>query len=475
MTKEHKILTNKLAAKYILQKCFYTFLKEVYLTLNPGQEFLENWHIKYLCTLLEEVENGKHKNIIINIPPRSLKSTIITVAWTAWMLGKYPNKKIITASYSLKLSTKLSQDCRNVMTSTWYRNAFNCFKIANDQNCKHKFSTTKHGVRIATSVGASIIGEGADILICDDPLSPLQAYSKTYRDRVYDWFMESFSTRLNDKKNGIKIIVMQRLHEDDLCGRILNLFSNKWLQVIIPAIADKDKIYQTYRYKTFIKENAYLHEDREDKEVLTEICSNLGSQAFSAQYLQKPIPLSGNIVKREWINRYEKIDYNQGIIVQSWDLAFTNKSYSDYSACTTWLIKDHNFYLLDVFKAKLEFSSLKKKILNLYHSWDCHYLILEDTVATKALIDDISTNKELNVIRYQPLSDKITRLALCGPIFESGKIHFPESAEWLMDFERELFSFPNCDHDDQVDSVSQFINYSKKFTQQNLNKYILTF
>jgi predicted phage terminase large subunit-like protein len=446
----------------ILRTDFLSFAIKVFNTLNPGKSIENNWHIQLIASLLQETYEGGHKNLIINIPPRYLKSTLISVAWTAWMMGKDPTKRIMTASYSQSLSTKLSSDTTYIVQSLWYQKLFPHFKIAKDQNRKTKFATTKHGFRLATSVGGTTIGEGGDVLIADDPISPLQASSKKMRNRAISWYKESFSTRLNDKKRGIKVIVMQRLHDDDLVGRIIKDMPDDWRVVNIPAIAEKDELYETKRFSYFRKKGEYLHESREGKKELDEMKRQLGSYAFSAQYQQKPVAEGGGVIKKEWIARYELLPKDPSFIVQSWDLAFTNKSYSDYSICTTWFVEKDKFYLADVYRVQKEFPDLVKDSELLFKKWNAEIMVVEDTVASKAFIQEVKKNTKCRIIGSRPIQDKLTRLAITSPAFESGKIHFPKNASWLVDFENELLSFPETPHDDQIDSTTQFLAYVKR-------------
>lgn len=455
----------KIVKNYMLRNCFYTFFNEAFYFLNPGRTFHNNWHIHYLASLLGEVANGKHKNIIICIPPRALKSTMISVAWCAWLLGRNPALRILCASYIQKLSNKLSIDCRNLIKSSWYQEIFPELKLASDQNSKSKFCTINGGFRLSTSIAGSVIGEGGDILICDDPLAPTQANSRLYRDKAYDWFMESFSTRLDNKKQGIKLIVMQRLHDDDLCGRIIREMGDFWKIVVIPAISDQELVFHTENFSKIMHKGELLNEAQEGKEQLDIMEKQLGVSAFSAQYLQKPIPESGNILQKEWLQFYDELPNEQGLIVQSWDLAFTENINSDYSVCTTWQIISDKLYLLDVLRVKKEFVGLMKEFKNNYQKWQANLVIVEDSVASKSFIQNVRATFECNIKTSRPKGDKVTRLAITSPIFEAKRVYLPKSVAWLADYMIELMQFPHVRHDDQVDSTSQFLLHINEIQQ----------
>ena len=206
----------------VLRNDLSAFIHKSFNTINPSVKYSHNWHIDLIAEYLKEVYNGNIKRLIINIPPRSLKSVCISVAFPALILGKNPSSRIIVASYSEILSLKHSTDCRIIINSQWFKKLFPDFQLNQSQNEKHKFATTQNGYRFATSIGGSLTGEGGDILIVDDPHNPQQIMSDKYRLKTIEWFSNTFVSRLNDKKNGVIIIVMPRLHQNDLVGYLLS-------------------------------------------------------------------------------------------------------------------------------------------------------------------------------------------------------------------------------------------------------------
>ena len=362
----------------------------------------------------------------------------------------------------------MSLDTRAIVNSDWFKAEFPNFALSCDQNRKTKFSTKKHGFRLSTSVGGSVIGEGGDVLIVDDPISPLQAHSSIYRDKVFNWYNESFSTRLNDKKTGIKLIVMQRLHDDDLVGRIMRANPQDWGLVNIPLIAIKDEFYISENFTYFRGKGEYLHEARDGENEIAELKRQLGSYVFSAQYQQEPVVSEGSLIKANWIKRYDSLPEDPKYIIQSWDLAFTTKSYSDYSVCSTWFVgNDNNYYLAHVHRVQKEFPKLINDCRKLYDKWLASMVIVEDTVSSKAFIQELRHANDFKVISIRPKGDKLTRLAIASPAFESGRIHLPKIADWLVDYENEILSFPKSIHDDQVDSTTQFLSYIEQAQRRN--------
>lgn len=294
---ENEVLENDLSA----------FIHKAFNTINPGVQYNYNWHIELIAEYLKSVFDGSIKRLIINIPPRSLKSVCVSVAFPAWVLGKKPNSRIIVASYSDVLSLKHSTDCRLVVSSQWFQALFPNFQLVDWQNEKHKFVTTQNGYRFATSVGGSLTGEGGDILIVDDPHNPQQLMSEKYRTKTLEWFSNTFISRLNDKKNGAIIIVMQRLHPNDLVGYLLDKKDNNWTVLSIPAVAEKDAYYSMGNFEKFRLKGDILHPTREGIKEIEQIKKDMGSYVFSAQYQQNPVVEKGNIIRVEWIKRFKLI------------------------------------------------------------------------------------------------------------------------------------------------------------------------
>ena len=212
---------NQRLLQAVLRNHFPSFVVKTFFTVSPGTKYLHNWHIDAIAEKLKQVMDGTITRLIINMPPRYLKSICVSVACPAWLLGKDPSKRIMVASYSQALSNKHSLDCRLLMNSQSYQDLFPWTRIAKGENQKSKFVTTKRGFRFATSTGGTATGEGGDILIVDDPQNPTKINSKSYRKNTIEWFEQTFISRLNNKKTGAIIIVMQRFHEEDLCGHLL--------------------------------------------------------------------------------------------------------------------------------------------------------------------------------------------------------------------------------------------------------------
>ena len=444
----------------VLRNDSSAFIHKSFNTINPSVKYSHNWHIDLIAEYLKEVYNGNIKRLIINIPPRSLKSVCISVAFPAWILGKNPSSRIIVASYSEILSLKHSTDCRIIINSQWFKKLFPDFQLNQSQNEKHKFATTQNGYRFATSIGGSLTGEGGDILIVDDPHNPQQIMSDKYRLKTIEWFSNTFVSRLNDKKNGVIIIVMQRLHQNDLVGYLLSKPENNWTVLSIPSIAEKDEYYSIGNFEKFRKKGEILHPSREGIREIERIKKDMGSYVFSAQYQQKPIVKEGNMIKFQWIKRY-KIKIQPNRIFLSFDTAIKAGLKNDPTVCTVWGEKENKLYLLNVYREWLEYPDLKRKSIEIINKYNPNAILIEDKASGQSLIQDLKKEIKLPIISIKVLKDKITRLASVSPFFECGAVFIPTEAEWLTDYENELYSFPFCEHDDQIDSTSQFLQWYK--------------
>lgn len=451
------------------RKYFAFFMRETFRVINPGIEFKKNWHVDLIGHYLQAVSEGKIKRLIINIPPRSMKSTITSICWPAWIIGNDPSKRIICASYSQHLSDKLSLDSRHLVKSWLYSKIFPNVKMVRDQNKKNKYMFSDRGFRFATSVGGTTTGEGGDILILDDPHNALDVISKKRREKSIQWFQQSFLSRLDDKKNGAIVLVMQRLHQEDLTGFLLKTQPKEWTVLSIPAICQEDTTYEINGLCYDYKKNELLHQTREGVEVIERLKRELGTYTFSAQYLQDPLSINSGMIKKSWIEYYKTPTSIAAYetIIQSWDTAIKSGDENSYSVCTTWGRLHGSFYLLDVYRDKAEYPTLKRKVIELYRQWNPDRVLIEDKASGQALLQDLKKEHyQLPLVPIKVNKDKFTRFASVSPLFEYGRIFINQHALWRLEYEQEILTFPNSKHNDQVDSTSQYLNYILSATFQ---------
>jgi predicted phage terminase large subunit-like protein len=432
---------------------FPTFIRRCFHSLTPGSSFQMNWHIHALSHHLEQVRLGKIKRLIINMPPRSLKSIVSSVAFPAFVLGHDPTKRLIAVSYGSDLATKHANDFRSILGSDWYRRAFPKTRIST-KNTEAEVTTTRNGYRLTTSLDGTLTGRGGDIIVIDDPLKPIDALSDAKRERVNQWFFNTLLSRLDDKQNGAIILVMQRLHMEDLTGLLLR--SGEWTVLNLPAIAEEDERIAIDADQFYLRRaKEVLHPQREPMSILESIRNDLGPDLFAAQYQQAPVPPGGGLIKRAWVRRYTQLpDVPYRRILQSWDTASKEGVMNDYSVCTTWLLDEDKFYLIDVLRERMDYPTLRERVIAHAKVHKPYQILIEDAGHGTALAQELKgTSLWINPIK--PERDKLTRMSIqCGK-FASARVYFPEHAPWLADLEAELFTFPQSKHDDQVDSISQ--------------------
>jgi hypothetical protein len=247
--------------KALLRTDFKSFVIKVFKEVSPNNRYLDNWHVDVIChELMRITEEEDNNRLIINIPPRHMKSIICSVAYPAFILGHNPRAEIICVSYADELSSKFALDTRRVMETSWYRDIFPGARIAKDKKAVNDFNTTKGGGRYATSVNGTLTGRGADYIIIDDPIKPQDSFSDNIREKTNQWYGHTLYSRLNDKNRGKIIVIMQRIHDDDFTGYLLSS-DPTFRQVKIQAIAGKDeewRIKDRLRNKERVSKNRYL-------------------------------------------------------------------------------------------------------------------------------------------------------------------------------------------------------------------------
>jgi len=459
-----KLTTNEYCA--LLRSDFNAFIERSFAELNPATHFLSNWHIELIAAELEACRRGETKRLIINVPPRSLKSHCASIAFPAWLLGHDPSAQIIVASYGQELASKLSSDCRSLLSSPFYQGIFST-RLSPQRQGVQEFATTKKGFRMATSVGGVLTGRGADFIILDDPLKPEEALSETQRRTLNSWYDHTLLSRLNDKRTGCIIIVMQRLHEDDLVGHVLQL-PDAWKVVRFPAIAEHDEQYviQTILGKGRFerRQGEALQPEREPLDILAQIRERLGEYNFAGQYLQAPAPLGGGLVKAEWFKTYNAAEAPSTfeMILQSWDTANKPTELSDYSVCTTWGAKEKHIYLLDVFRKRFAYPDLKRAVRDQAKAFGPETILVEDRASGTQLIQELVSEGLHAIQKYGSSMDKTMRLHSVSSTIENGFVHLPDKAAWLAEYLHELTTFPNAKYDDQADSTSQALDWFKQ-------------
>jgi predicted phage terminase large subunit-like protein len=410
------------------------------------------------------VAEGSIKRLIINVPPRHMKSISVAVALPAWTWATQPHKKFLYASYASSLSIRDSTKCRRLIDSLWYKAHFgDKFRLTDDQNQKQRFENDKTGYRIATSVGGALTGDGGDIICIDDPHNSVEADSSKVREGVLEWWDQAMQTRLNDPKTGAFVIIMQRLHEQDLTGHILaNQLEGEWDHLMLPAryeVGAPNPMRSSLGFTDpRTQEGELLWPDRMDEKTLKTLERSLGSYAAAGQLQQRPSPKGGGILKASWWVPWEKEELPEvTYVIQSWDTAFETKESSSYSARTTWGIFKHNGHdcliVLEAWYDKVTYPELRKLAQEAYNDWEPDAVLIEKKASGASLLQDLRM-AGVPVLAYSPDRDKVARAHASSALLEDGRIYYPKR-KWAEDLISICAAFPAAKNDDIVDTCTQ--------------------
>ena len=511
------------------------FVRDFWPILEPGTRLSWNWHMDHICDHLEAITYGvlgrfadfPHdedkpaltaatyaaiRDLVINVPPRSTKSIIISVMWPAWAWAEVePSLRWLFSSYSLDLSLDHSRMCRDIIRSEPYQRRYgDCYQLRDDHDTASDFANDKGGRRQAISVGSATTGKGGDILVADDPHNVIEGESEADRKRVKRWFGQAFSTRRNDPATGARVVVMQRIHQDDLSGNLL-AEGSRWERLIYRQEYEPEKDadggaapsrttalgYADMRDT----EGELLWPDRFTADVVAAARIDLGDYGFAGQHQQRPAPLAGGIFHREWWQRYSLSQHRAiqfrrfGIFVDTAQKTQAGNDYSVFLLAAIDALQD--YYMLDLWRAKVEAPELLNAA---YDFWlKCTKLtgaalpmLIEDKGAGTGLIQSLRRgdvgrdpgvkgySRQLAMLRpkipalpfhgdgrsgqSQELKrwmtfDKVTRAQHASPIVQAGRVWIPTEAEWASQFVEECAGFPNWLHDDQVDVLAMAIKW----------------
>lgn len=431
-----------------------TFVRTMFRA-RKGADFVTSWHHEIICEALEKAIIGKTKRLIINIPPRYSKTEIAVINFIAWCMGNFPDCEFITASYSKRLASTSTWSARNIIQHEKYKEIFGDIGITKDSNAKDEWRTESGGCVYAAGTEGTITGYGAGkmrdyfggAIIIDDPHKAGEANSDTMRQNVIDWFNETMESRTNSKETPI-IIIMQRLHEEDLSGYLLaGGNGEKWEHICLPVLNDKDEPLWPFKHT------------REDLRRI----ETSNSYVFAGQYLQLPSPKGGGIFKTEWWRYYRALPTIKYRKIYA-DTAQKTKDHNDYSVFQCWGYgEDGKIYLLDQLRGKWEAPQL---LTSAKLFWNKHKGVKDLGALREFKVEDKSSGtgliqqlKQTGIpIKGIPRSiDKITRYYDIAPQIEVGNVVIPENEEWVLEYTNEFEKVPNGKNDDQIDPTADAI------------------
>jgi len=447
-----------------LENSLLEYTKWYFPTIKK-EPFIASWHHNAICKVLEQVYNGDLTHVIINLPPRYTKTELVVKAFISWCILKNRKSKFLHLSYSDDLALDNSSQVKELILEDAFQAKWD-IELKKDSQSKKKWYTLEGGGVYATSTGGQITGFGAGSLnedvfegaiIIDDPIKPEDASSDVIRSRMNERFNNTIKSRTNSKKTPI-IIIMQRLHEDDMTGFLLDGGSEfDFFHLNLPAINEDGPNEYDPRFKGEAlwprKHDALQLKAMEAKSIMT----------YAGQYQQRPAPAEGNIIKKEQIKFYMELPKTINYKAHSWDFTFKKSNNSDYVVGQVWgRTKDRqDFYLIDLIRDKMSFNESLEAIKHLAKKHPDYNAVLVEEKANGAAIIDSITRDVNRVIPINPDESKEARFEAMAPLFFGGNVYLPHPSicPWVNMLIDELITFPNSKHDDQCDSMSQALNF----------------
>lgn len=422
------------------------------LAMSPAYQLPP--HVKVTIAHLEAVERGEEPRSAIVMPPRHSKSETVSKLYAAWFLGRHPDLQIISIGYSQELADDVGRKVRNLIADPRHEAIFPSCRLSSDSAAAHRFATTAGGVYFAIGRGGSITGRGANILIVDDLFKDGdEARNPSLRRSIRQWFAETAMTRL--LPGAAVILVGTRWHSDDLIGSLLREHPDAgWKVLSFPAIAEHDE--------SFRKEGEALWPTMYPLSYFEEQRRLLGAPGFSALFQQRPILEEGAIFKAEQFRFYDGPNPVFQRVILSFDTAFKVGADNDYSACTVWGQAGNQYYLLFVWRGRVEFPELKQIVAALARQWMPSAVLIEDSASGQPLSQELKRIPELQIVPVRPKGDKLSRAHSITPLIESGAVLLSGPGPQREMFLEELLAFPNGAHDDMVDSATQALIYMRE-------------
>ena len=461
----------------LLENDLGAFFRESWNVLEPGRKLAWSWHYDLLAEYLWLVREGKFQErypgimgIIVNVSPRTAKSSFLSICYPVWTWLKEPARRFLCASYSSELSTEHSLRRRDLIQSTWFQELWGSkFKLKSDQNVKHHFENDQTGAMTSTSVGGTSIGRGGDTLILDDPISATQALSEIERSKANNWIDHSFRSRINDPSSGLIIMVMQRLHDLDPTGFLLNSDPDRWLHIKLPLEAEEPEEWKfPVSGRVVIRQvGEILQPDRFNPLTVGRLKNR--RLIWAGQHQQRPTPLEGNMIKRGDVRWYGGMDSDTGIkddplppkfdlVIVSADCAFKDLATSDYVAVGAVGIKGNRRYVLNIVNKHLDLEGTETEIKRQVAEYGAGSILVEDKANGSAVIKRLK-RELVGVIAIEPEGGKIARMFAAAPEWQAGNWYVDRNAMWAEAFLDQLMKFPNAAHDDMVDAMTQCSNW----------------
>lgn len=425
-----------------------------------SETYIDAVHMRAISAALHKVAVGETRRLLIAVPPRHFKSYLASVAFPAYLLGLDPSLKIVCASYGSDLADSFASQSRDVLQSPLYQAVFPQTRLAKKHMALKTLRTTKTGYRYATSIGGVLTGIGADVVVIDDPMKAADASSDVIRDSVGDWFKQSLMTRFDKPAEGRVVVLMQRLHQDDLIGRLKA--EEGWTVLELPGVGQVTQTLDLgFGKTTVLKPGQILFPERFDQKTLDQLRHDLGEAGYAAQILQRPTPAGGHLFNLGKAKRYNlpatiPNQKFEGTVV-SVDCGAAAGVTSDYTAITTWGVIGRWVYLLHAVRGRWTLPKLISTIKPIIEkaSSKRRIVLIESGGAGHPLRHMLTEDGIPDVVNWTPNKGKEARAEVANLRLEQGCFLLPHKAPWLEEVEAELASFPHGKNDDYVDSISQ--------------------
>lgn len=445
---------------------FGDFIRKAWAITEPGKELVEGWHLGFLAETLTAVSLGQINRLIINIFPRSLKSTIVSVDWPTWEWTYAPERRFMFISHEISLSTDLSMARRAILESEWYRGDFPKVVLAGDQNEKKLIQNTRRGKLISTSTKGSATGKGGNRIVPDDYLDPDQAESDTEREAALAGWGRKFSSRLDDPQKDAIVVVEQRLHPRDFTAKLEA--EGGWTKIVIPSdnYTPEPLFFSFPISKKVVKiePGEATFPERKPMTLVLRERTTKGSRTHDAQERQAPQDNGAFIFRRENWKYYQSLPDGLDEQIISFDTSFKGLDTSDFVVGQVWGRKGANIYLLDQIRGQMGITGTMAALASLSQKWPHASRKLIEEAANGAAVIELMKNKIPGLVPVKPLGGKIVRARAIEAYHEAGNIHIPipANAKWVEEFIDECATFPNGVHDDQVDAMSQAVSFLEK-------------
>lgn len=478
-----------------LQSSLREFIRAAWPMLEPVTRFRSNWHIDAIAEHLEAAYRREILRLVVNIPPRTMKSSTVTVLAPAWRWTTHPHERFLTASYGAELATRDAVKTRRLITSPWYLARWgDVYRLTSDQNVKTRYENDRTGYRIATSVGGAGTGEGGDVIIIDDPHKADEVESDTQREAVLSWHDGTISTRFNDPATGVEILVMQRLHERDLTGHLLT--RGGWTHLCLPMEYESTHPFvwpddPRSQDGELLWDGHLRGDSRFDAAAVASLKRDLGPYRAAGQLQQRPAPAEGGILKRHYWRYYSPAEQpggvedwshvpQWGLLIHGWDTALKDKTQNDFTVGALWGISGGNRYLLREARGQWALSEIKTQLEAMYEWARARWPFTGQTiyVGNAANGPEVVAQMRDRVPGIVSVpegagGDKVQRAHAVEPQLAAGNVFVPGAGRlepdgflgpdpdrtpgWVMDFVAEHTSFPNAAHDDRVDTTTMVL------------------